>query len=276
MNELQFPGLYIDEAVDPRATIPHLCRSGYYCLILLNAPAESGTRYGRQHYDYCDGTLVCYRAGAVCEEIPESGLWTVAFHPELFEGRTLEKCVEEYTFFSYAPREALHVSVAEKRILASCVDDIRRELLRGTDAYKRTILIRHITRLLDYATRFYERQFIVRESADELLIRQYENLVEQYIGEGKLAQMPLTSVCCAEQLHLSEAYFNDLLFLRLGHTHNCHIQLKRIELAKEKLRSSGEPLSRIVRELGFPSVQYFCFLFKKITGTAPNEYRNPN
>ena len=85
--------------------------------------------------------------------------------------------------------------------------------------------------------------------------------------------MPLTSACCAEQLHLSEAYFNDLLFLRLGHTHNCHIQLKRIELAKARLRSSGEPVSRIVRELGFPSVQYFCFLFKKITGTAPNEYR---
>ena len=276
MNELQFPGLYIDDAADPRATVPHLCRSGYYCLILMNAPAESCARYGRQYYDYCDGTLVCYRAGAVCEEIPESCLWTVAFHPELFKGRTLEKCVEEYTFFSYAPREALHVSMAEKRILALCVDDIRRELLRGTDAYKRTILIRHITRLLDYATRFYERQFIVRESADELLIRQYENLVEQYIGEGKLAQMPLTSACCAGQLHLSEAYFNDLLFLQFGHTHNCHIQLKRIELAKEKLRSSGEPLSRIVRELGFPSVQYFCFLFKKITGTAPNEYRNPN
>ncbi|MCD7793444.1 MAG: helix-turn-helix transcriptional regulator [Alistipes sp.] len=158
----------------------------------------------------------------------------------------------------------------EKRILSSCADDIRRELLRDTDAYKRTILIRHIIRLLDYATRFYERQFIVRESADKLLIRQYEILVEQYIGEGK----PLTSACCAEQLHLSEAYFNDLLFLQLGHTHNCHIQLKRIETAKEKLRSSGEPLSRIVRELGFPSVQYFCFLFKKTTGISPNEYRS--
>lgn len=270
MNELQFPGLYIGETADPRTTVPHLCRSGYYCLILTNAPAEFATRYGRQHYDYCDGTLICYRGGAVCLEIPESCLWTVAFHPELFEGRTLEKCIEEYTFFSYAPREALHVSVEEKRILASCADDIRRELLRGTDAYKRTILIRHITRLLDYATRFYERQFIVRESADKLLIRQYEILVEQYIGKGK----PLTSACCAEQLHLSEAYFNDLLFLQLGHTHNCHIQLKRIETAKEKLRSSGEPLSRIVRELGFPSVQYFCFLFKKTTGISPNEYRS--
>ena len=174
---------------------------------------------------------------------------------------------------SYASKEALHISQKERRILSSCVDDIRRELHHTTDSYKRTILTRHITRLLDYTTRFYERQFIVRELNNELLIRQYEKLVKQYIGEGRLAQESLTSAYCAEQLHLSEAYFNDLLELQLGHTHNCHIQLLRIEIAKEKLRSSEESLSQIVYELGFPSVQYFGFLFKKITGISPNEYK---
>jgi len=127
---------------------------------------------------------------------------------------------------------------------------------------------------LDYTTRFYERQFIVRELNNELLIRQYEKLVKQYIGDGKLAQKPLTSAYCAGQLHLSEAYFNDLLELQLGHTHSCHLQLKRIEMAKEKLRSSGESLSQIVHELGFPSIQYFSFLFKKMTGITPNSYRS--
>lgn len=175
--------------------------------------------------------------------------------------------------YLYALKEALHLSQKEKQILSSCVDDIRRELHHTTDSYKRTILTRHITRLLDYTTCFYERQFIVRELNNELLIRQYEKLFKQYIGEGKLAQEPLTSAYCAGQLHLSEAYFNDLLELQLGHKHNCHIQLQRIEIAKEKLRSSGESLSQIVHELGFPSVQYFSFLFKKITGIAPDSYR---
>lgn len=170
----------------------------------------------------------------------------------------------------------VYVLLKEKRILSSCVDDIRREFHHGADSYKRTILIRHITRLLDYTTRFYERQFIVRELNNELLIRQYEKLVKQYIGDGKLAQKPLTSAYCAGQLHLSEAYFNDLLELQLGHTHSCHLQLKRIEMAKEKLRSSGESLSQIVHELGFPSIQYFSFLFKKMTGITPNSYRSLN
>lgn len=90
-------------------------------------------------------------------EIPALCLWTVAFHPDLFKGRILEKTIEEYTFFSYALKEALHISLKEKQILSSCVDDIRRELHHGTDSYKCTILTRHITRLLDYTTRFYER-----------------------------------------------------------------------------------------------------------------------
>ncbi len=273
MNELQFPGLYIDDSANPRTILPYLCRSGYYCLILTDSPAEVSTKYGRLHCDYCDGTLIGYRPATVCMEFPASYLWTVAFHPDLFKGRILEKTIEEYTFFSYALKEALHVSLKEKQILSSCVDDIRRELHHGTDSYKCTILTRHITRLLDYTTRFYERQFIVRELDNELLIRQYEKLVKKYIGEGKLAQEPLTSTYCAGQLHLSEAYFNDLLELQLGHTHNCHIQLRRIDTAKEKLRSSGESLSQIVHELGFPSVQYFSFIFKKITGITPKEYR---
>lgn len=276
MSELQFPGLYIDDTTDSHAISPYLCRSGYYYLIFMDSLDEVCAKYGRLHCDYCDGTLIGYRPDTVCVEIPESCLWTVAFHPDLFKGRILEKTIEEYTFFSYALKEALHVSLKEKRILSSCVDDIRREFHHGADSYKRTILIRHIIRLLDYITRFYERQFIVRELNNELLIRQYEKLVKQYIGDGKLAQKPLTSVYCAGQLHLSEAYFNDLLELQFGHTHNCHIQLRRIEMAKEKLRSSGESLFQIVHELGFPSVQYFSFLFKKITGTTPDEYRWSN
>lgn len=241
MNELQFPGLYIDDTANPHAILPFLCQSGYYCLILTDFLAEFGTKCGRVHCDYCDGTLISYRPDTVCVEIPAPCLWMVAFHPDLFKGRMLEKTIEEYTFFSYALKEALHVSLKEKRILSSCIDDIRREFHHGADSYKRTILIRHITRLLDYTTRFYERQFIVRELNNELLIRQYEKLVKQYIGDGKLAQKPLTSAYCAGQLHLSEAYFNDLLELQLGHTHSCHLQLKRIEMAKEKLRSQENP-----------------------------------
>ena len=93
--------------------LPSLFRSGYYCLILTDFLAEFGTKCGRVYCDYCDGTLISYRPDTVCVEIPAPCLWMVAFHPDLFKGKMLEKTIEEYTFFSYALKEALHVSLKE-------------------------------------------------------------------------------------------------------------------------------------------------------------------
>lgn len=277
MDGQQFPGLYIiDTVANPRAIIPCLCGSGYYCLVSTAAFPGSDKKYGLLHYDYCDGILIAYKANAVCAEIPSSCLWMAAFHPELFKDMILEKQIEEYSFFGYSPNEALHVSQKESQMLTSCFNDIRKEFNQNADQYKLNILNKHIVRLLNYTTRFYERQFITRELANEMLIRQYEALVKQYIDSGSLARAPLSSAYCAGQLSQSEAYLEDLLKFHFGHTHNCHIQLKRIEVAEERLRSSHDPLSLIVRELGFPSVQYFSFLFKKITGITPNEYRSVN
>ena len=83
MNELQFPGLYIDDTANPHAILSFLCQSGYYCLILTDFLAEFGTKCGRVHCDYCDGTLISYRPDTVCVEIPAPCLWMVAFHPDL-------------------------------------------------------------------------------------------------------------------------------------------------------------------------------------------------
>ena len=84
MNELQFPGLYIDDSANLRTILPYLCRLGYYCLILTDSPAEVCTKYGRLHCDYCDGTLIGYCPDTVCVGILAFCLWTVAFHSSLF------------------------------------------------------------------------------------------------------------------------------------------------------------------------------------------------
>lgn len=277
MDALQFPGLCVGQADDSRQILPAMCRSGYYVMALAGVSAESETMYGRRHYDYHDGALTCRCPGAAYADAPACCLWTVAFHPDLFEGATCEKQAGDYAFFSYAPREALHVSSEERRTLTCCIDDIRRELRHGADDYKRTILCRHIARLLDYTDRFYERQFVTRSQANEAIVRAYETAADRYISAGKWAlRGPFTAACCAKELHLSEAYFEELIKHELGHTHHCHMQLLRIEIAKRKLHSSEEPLPRIVRELGFPSIQYFNLLFRKVTGMTPNEYRDMN
>lgn len=48
----------------------------------------------------------------------------------------------------------------------------------------------------------------------------------------------------------------------------------RINQAKELLRNSAEPLSRISRQIGFKDEYYFSRCFHKLTGNTPREYAN--
>ena len=128
--------------------------------------------------------------------------------------------------------------------------------------------------ILDYCTRFYERQFITRENKNKTVLEELENLLDDYIASGRLqgALLP-TSEYCATGLGLSVPYFNDLLKFETGKTLDEYFQLRRLETAKRMLLKAENTPAVVARRLGYTSVQYFSLLFKKITGIAPNEYR---
>ena len=267
-------GLFIDENIDPRPVTATLCRSGYYVMLLKGASEECETKYGRCYCDYNEGSLLCYCPGSVLQSVPTACCRLFAFHPALFSGICEELRFTGYTFFSYAPKEALHPSSEERNILISCIDGIRRELFHSPDRYKHTILIRQITCLLDQTVRFYERQFITREQVNKKLIAHYETYVSEHVvSEKYMMRGSLSTTRCAERLQLSNAYFEDLLKYGLGRTHSCYLQLMQMEAAKRKLHSTDIRLARLVDELGFPSVSYFCLVFRKLTGYTPEEYR---
>ena len=52
-----------------------------------------------------------------------------------------------------------------------------------------------------------------------------------------------------------------------------YLQLKQLEMAKQLLLKGEATPAEVATRLGFPSVQYFSFLFKKMTGVGPGEYR---
>jgi AraC-like DNA-binding protein len=59
------------------------------------------------------------------------------------------------------------------------------------------------------------------------------------------------------------------------------VRLRRIELAREMLANSNQPLSDLALHLGFSDQSHFCRTFKKQTSLSPMEYRrlfanNPN
>ena len=54
-----------------------------------------------------------------------------------------------------------------------------------------------------------------------------------------------------------------------------HEQIRRVQInrAKELLSSTNIPIKRVVRESGFPNVQYFTRVFHQATGATPAEFK---
>lgn len=140
--------------------------------------------YGRQYYDYQEGSIVCISPGQVVgaeatDEIFQPQGWGLLFHPDLIVGTPLAEKMKKYTFFAYDVNEALHLSERERHIVLDCFDKIAEELERPIDNHSQTLISVYIELLLDYCTRFYERQFITRKKVNTDLLTASENRILQ-------------------------------------------------------------------------------------------------
>lgn len=128
--------------------------------------------------------------------------------------------------------------------------------------------------LSNYCERFYDRQFITRENLNNDILSKFENLLNDYFQSEKAQDLGLPLVgYFADCLHLSANYFGDLIKKETGKSAQEHIQLKLIDLAKERIFDTNKSVSQIAFELGFKYPQHFNRMFKKGTGYTPNEYR---
>ena len=251
---------------------------GIYALYLKLEKA-CDIKYGRQTYDYQEGTIVCFAPGQTAETNPTTdkvqvNAHGILFHPDLLRGTSLGKNIKKYTFFSYEVNEALHLSEEERSIVMDCLKIIRMELEHGVDKHSKTLLVNHIELLLNYCMRFYERQFITRGKTNRDVLTRFENLLDEYFESTLAEQDGLPTVkYFADKLCLSSNYFGDMFKKETGKSPQEYIQEKVIELAKERISGTADTVSQIAYSLGFQSPQHFCRLFKKRVGYTPSEYR---
>lgn len=254
---------------------------GFYTLFLKEVRCGN-LIYGRQYYDYQEGTIVAIAPGQVAgvedngEEFQPKG-WALVFHPDLIRGTSLGRNIRSYSFFSYEANEALHLSEQERAIVVDCLHKIRTETEHAVDKHTRRLITANIELLLDYCVRFYERQFLTRSQVNSDLLIRFETLLDAYFSSDRPQSEGLPSVkYFAEQLHLSANYFGDLIKKETGRTAQDHIQLKLIDVAKVRIFDVRKSVGEIAYELGFKYPQHFTRLFKKLTGLTPKEYRTPN
>jgi AraC family transcriptional regulator, transcriptional activator of pobA len=253
-----------------------------FYIISLKSPSPKSLQYGRQYYDFEEGTMMFIAPGQVFsisdfnEQIKYEG-WGIYIHPDLFLHSSLGKKISNFSFFSYAVSEALHLSEEEKNTLSLIAESIVKEYSSNIDDFSKDVIITSIEQLLNYSQRFYARQFITRQKLNSDLLSNFENLMESYFNSAELVNKGIPTVdYFANRLHLSASYLTDLLKKETGKTTKEHLQIKIIEKAKINLLNTNDTISEIAYSLGFEYPQYFNRLFKEKVGMTALEYRQLN
>ncbi len=253
-------------------------RYGFYCIFLKDVKCGD-LKYGRNYYDYQEGTLVFMAPGQVMDVEFSNPVYqpkghALVFHPDLIRGTSLGKIINEYHFFSYNTNEALHLSERERQIVLDCFSKVEFELQQSIDKHSKKLIASNIELFLNYCERYYDRQFLTRENVNKGIVEKFEELLNSYFSSEKPYNIGLPSVAyCADELHLSANYFGDIIKKETGKTAQDYIQNKIIDVAKNKIFDADKTVNEIAYELGFKYPQHFVRVFKQRVGQTPSEYR---
>ena len=238
-----------------------------------------GLIYGQQKYDFDDGLMGFLSPGQVLRG-DESGVpaklegWMLFLHPDFLWNTTLAAKIKNYEYFGYATNEALFLSDKEESVINDLVKNIRNEYHSNIDKFSQDIIISNLETLLNYAQRFYERQFITRKITNHQVLTRLEGIISGYLGNEALLSKGLPTVhYMAGKLNMSSKYLSSLLKQVTGQTTQQLIHEKLIIKAKEKLSTTDLSVSEIAYALGFEHPQSFSKFFKSKTRQSPLDFR---
>ena len=260
----------------PKESSPPITNECY--TISFKKMVKGELNYGRTQYDFTNGALFFIAPGQVLQwndaVVFEQKGFSINFHEDFLKGAELAQQIRKYGFFSYAANEALHLSPKEERQMELIVENIELEYQNNPDSFSKEIIISHLSTLLKYAQRFYERQFINRKELSNSLLEQFHQQLEDYFDSGLLQQNGIPSIeLIADKLSVSQRYLSDTLKKETGKSSTEHLQLYLVDEDKNLLLNPNKTVSEVAYDLGFEYPPYFSRLFKKKEGISTTEYR---
>lgn len=236
-------------------------------------------KYGQQDYDFNDGVMFFVAPGQVLgfslpESVREASGWILLIHPDFVWNTALANLTGKYDFFDYSVNEALFLSGKEEATLDNIIANIRQEYHSNIDKFSKQIIVSQIESLLNYCERFYHRQFITREKANDQILDRLDKILTDSFNSNYLVHKGIPTVqSVSEALNISVSYLSRALKLLTGKSTQQLIHEKLIVKAKEKLSTTDLAVSEIAYELGFEHPQSFSKLFKAKTNCSPLEFR---
>ena len=246
--------------------------------IALKKNINCKMNYGQQEYDFDEGTMFFISPGQVYSIQANAALthtgWLLLIHPDFFWNTSLSKTIKQYEYFSYSVNEALYLSEKEEITITSILRNIEQEYHSNIDKFSQSVILSQFELLLNYADRFYHRQFITRKISNHKILIRLEEMLNEYFNSNDLIEKGLPTVLdIAQSLNVSPNYLSGLLKVLTGQSTQQHIHDKLIEKAKEKLSITELSVSEIAYQLGFEHSQSFSKLFKTKTKQSPLEFR---
>ena len=251
-----------------------------YYSISLKRTTNAKMKYGQQEYDFDEGVMFFMSPGQVFSiEIdknapPKHSGWILLVHPDFLWNTPLAKTIKQYEYFDYSVHEALFLSEKEETTVTGIIQNIQQEYHANIDKFSQQIIIAQLELLLNYADRFYHRQFITRKITNHKILSRLEDILAGYFNSDEILKKGLPSVqYVSDKLNVSSNYLSSLLKVLTGQSTQQRIHDKLIQQAKEKLSTTDLSVSEIAYELGFEHPQSFSKLFKTKTSLSPLAFR---
>jgi len=129
---------------------------------------------------------------------------------------------------------------------------------------------------IDEAKR-YVHEVIKRtiELRDLESIKQQRDILRQAIEfmDRNFSDASISLDRVAKEVNISPNYLSAIFSEEVGQTLIEYLTVKRIDEAKRMLRQTDKLLFEIASEVGYKDSRYFSFVFKKIAGCTPSDYR---
>jgi two-component system response regulator YesN len=110
---------------------------------------------------------------------------------------------------------------------------------------------------------------------DDVSRKQQRDLLNQAIEyiDSHYHEESISLERVAKEVNISPNYFSAIFSQEVGMTFIEYLTNKRIDRAKYLLRHTDRRSGEIAFSVGYRDPHYFSFVFKKVTGCTPSEYR---